>query len=796
MRIADLFHPASRLATLLLASITALQAAPPANDNRFDATLISGVTGRVVVNNAEATKEPGEPNHASNAGGKSVWFVFTPPNAMNVRFDTCGTDFDTVMALYSGTNVTAGAVNDNYSSSWYQAGHGGRTQSRLNVNLLAGTTYYIAVDGFNSGTGALSGPIVFNWNLTNGAPANDNFANATELTGTSGGYSGRNLHATKETGEGNHAANAGGRSIWYKWTPAVSGQAAVDMQGSSFDGLLGVYAGPDIANLTELGSSDDLVNNWFFNGRVTFDAVAGTTYYIAVDGYNGGTAASSGSVVLNYNLSPSAPPNDNFDNAIAITGSLGSITGDSLSATKEAGEPAHGEDTGGNSVWYAWTAPADGMVTFNNFGPWWDSLLGVYTGTNLNSLTLVGQNDDIIGGLIQISRVSFLATSGTVYRIAVDGFAADYGPFSLNWDQAVGALTNDLVSQAATLEGRSGSVTNSNANAVWETVEPAPNIVGTTLFGLTLGGKSLWYKWTANSIRPVTFDTLGTAINTSLVLATVTNGIPTVIAYSDDISSNNVPVSAQSRITLSNVVVGTTYYIQVDGAFYGIPRQAPNGNIVLNYSQPGGIPTNDNYAGAIVLSGNSGLTNGNTIDATVEPSEPEHAAISPSSSVWYRWTAPSTGWVTFDTLTNATADTVLAVYTGNSLDSLVEVVSNDDASPGIVAQSRATFLATQGTTYSIVVDTKGGISAQGLFTLRWRPTITLAARRETTGNLTLILTTAAPGFYQLQDSPSLTNPAWVTFDSLNISAEAGGTINYDAGVLPSSSNRYYRSILQ
>lgn len=68
----------------------------------------------------------------------------------------------------------------------------------------------------------------------------------------------------------------------------------MDTIGSSFDTLLAVYTGTAITNMTLVTANDDGagIN---FNSRVTFNATAGVTYLIAVDGYNG----ASGGVVLN-----------------------------------------------------------------------------------------------------------------------------------------------------------------------------------------------------------------------------------------------------------------------------------------------------------------------------------------------------------------------------------------------------------------------------------------------------------------------------------------------------------------
>ena len=57
------------------------------------------------VNTDKATRETGEPEHAGNEGGGSVWWVFTAPydGLLNVR--TVNTGFDTVMGAYVGTRV-------------------------------------------------------------------------------------------------------------------------------------------------------------------------------------------------------------------------------------------------------------------------------------------------------------------------------------------------------------------------------------------------------------------------------------------------------------------------------------------------------------------------------------------------------------------------------------------------------------------------------------------------------------------------------------------------------------------
>src|SRR5207244_819620 len=53
-------------------TLTWSEAVAPAND-AFESAAVLAVSGTTSGSNAGATKAPGEPNHAGNAGGSSVW---------------------------------------------------------------------------------------------------------------------------------------------------------------------------------------------------------------------------------------------------------------------------------------------------------------------------------------------------------------------------------------------------------------------------------------------------------------------------------------------------------------------------------------------------------------------------------------------------------------------------------------------------------------------------------------------------------------------------------------------------
>jgi subtilisin family serine protease len=120
----------------------------PANDNLGSARAVVGGTFDVTSTNRGATKQSGEPNHAGNAGGASVWFRWTAPNTRHFTIRTFGSTFDTLLGIYRGTRVgglTRVAANDDRPR--------GGVSSLVRFRATAGVTYRIAVDGFRGPTG-------------------------------------------------------------------------------------------------------------------------------------------------------------------------------------------------------------------------------------------------------------------------------------------------------------------------------------------------------------------------------------------------------------------------------------------------------------------------------------------------------------------------------------------------------------------------------------------------------------------------------------------------------------------
>jgi hypothetical protein len=683
---------------------------PPPNDNFANALILAGVAGSVAGTNRDATKEFGESNHAGGAGGASVWYRWTAPVSGEVTFDTIGFRSQSpnsfryltaLMAVYTGTNLNA--LTEVVKNA---------TENKVTFTATAGTTYQIAVDsGPYTGGGFLPGIIPLHWGTKQ--VANDDFVNAQALAAT-GSFSpllGSNAGATKEADEPNHQGSVGGTSVWYRWTALSNGDASFVFNTCATCSLtasnarVAVYTGSSVNALTAVPTSLD--NNH------TFAGIRGRTYFIAVDSATG----AGGTYEFSLVSSQISARNDAYGNAQLLTGSAGAVAGDNSGATKEIGEPNHANDRGGASVWYQWTAPVSGLVTFDTFGSNFDTLLGVYTGNVVSVLSTVAGSDN--AGVSTQSRVTFDAKLNTTYYIVVDGKSIGLEPgtglprsqsgfIQLNWSNLPPPV-NDHFGDSQLLTGMSGSATGRNTVASKEGGEP--NHVGNP------GGVSIWYQWTAPETAKVTFNTFGSDFNTLVGLYTGTSvNSLTSVSTNDDVGG-----LTQSRVTF-NALAGTTYRIAVDGSV-GVPGSVTpfTGNLVLSWfpELDGG---NDNFAQAQTLSGNSGSVAGTNAGATKESGEPQHAGDSGGRSLWHSWTAPFSGPVLLTT-SGSDFDTLLAVYTGASVNALTLVAANDDSSHpdnlGHILTSSLTFTATAGTTYKIAVDGSGG--RFGNFALRWGP---------------------------------------------------------------------------
>lgn len=114
-------------------------------------------------------------------------------------------------------------------------------------------------------------------------PSNDAFADALVASGEIGTSTAHSANASYEEGEPYEVDESLGRTLWWRWTAVSSGRYVFHTSDSNFDTILAIYTGSTVNNLTLVDYNDEAMGSSL--SRVTFDAVAGQTYHIQVDGW-------------------------------------------------------------------------------------------------------------------------------------------------------------------------------------------------------------------------------------------------------------------------------------------------------------------------------------------------------------------------------------------------------------------------------------------------------------------------------------------------------------------------------
>lgn len=401
---------------------------PPLTGNHF---VLGG-------NNAHASVQKNEDAHAGNGGGHSLWWSWRAPNHGNLLVSTEGSDFDTLLAVYRSAFAPPAVDRLNWLAS-NDDDPEIAPASKLKLAVQAGDLLYIAVDGYNGATGNVV--LHLNFFPIEG-PVNDLLGNATAIAALPYTNHASNVGATGEAGErdhltGFHYYGTQHRSVWWRWTAPTSGNYEFSTAGSDFDTVLGIYVStgspvPSHLQLSQLARNDDGAPG-VVTSRIILGTTAGRTYWIVVDGYN----AASGNITLalhSLGTPPGTTGNDLFADAAPLAGINAVTSASNLHATHEPGEPSHANVVTGRSLWWRWTAPASGPARLSTKGSPFDTVLAVYTGMSIDSLTPVAANDDAQSDS-NWSALEFPAMLGTTYHFAVAGYESQAGTVILSLAQ-------------------------------------------------------------------------------------------------------------------------------------------------------------------------------------------------------------------------------------------------------------------------------------------------------------------------------------------------------------------------
>jgi hypothetical protein len=281
----------------------------PKNDDFAHPFPLRGERTRVLASNAGATRQPGEPNHLGNPGGSSVWYAWTAPASGRVTLSPTempvyAPPSSASLASWSMTITVVGpapCLNESPQTPLptffplFAAYRGSSVDSltpagclplslpgydnAVCFDVVKGQVYHIAFEG-NMGT---TGTTPLSLALTKPA-INDGFARRLILHGIYVAATGYNAGATSQTGEPAIGANSTGKTVWWSWTAPVSGPVSITLAGSDYAFPVTIFTGSSLAALSQVAAD---------SAGVSFEAVAGQTYQIAVSDYNGLTGTIS-----------------------------------------------------------------------------------------------------------------------------------------------------------------------------------------------------------------------------------------------------------------------------------------------------------------------------------------------------------------------------------------------------------------------------------------------------------------------------------------------------------------------
>ncbi len=386
------------LAGSAIATLEVLLPDADARDHFDDRQFLAGDNGQGVARSVNATLEPDEPVHGGITNSASVWATWRPSESGIATVTTAGSDFDTVLAIYTGATLT------NLAAVAWDDDSGGFLASSSRFNVTAGVDYQIAVSGFAGGRGRT----VLNWNLeiTNAALP-EIVSHPQSLTVPTGG------NVVFDVGA------AGGTPLTYQWYR--NGEVLVNLT----NGVLELAS----AQASHVGQ-----------------------YFVRMRGADG-REVDSRWAALELGENPNVRTENKLENLLTLTnlvqlagaqgrprpsrafsvgmGLPGSQVFSTFGSATQPGERDSARVIGGSSRWFELELEEGGRLVVDTVGSEFDTTLGLYRGRGLMELELVAEDDNGAEDGVR-SRVEASVRAGS-YLVKVDGKGGAQGVARLNW---------------------------------------------------------------------------------------------------------------------------------------------------------------------------------------------------------------------------------------------------------------------------------------------------------------------------------------------------------------------------
>ncbi len=368
------------------------------SDSTF--SIASATTGGVVPQPTSIAFYGGSVNTVIPPNGELSYRIFAPPDALRWRHTS--THSNTVQVFIENGTLPVKAATDDFRST---GANSSLDRFLTTYPWLPKQTYFL----YASNTTSLAQPFAFNMN-------------------------GSSITADDD--------NDGMLDVWeVQYFGSISPSGTSDSDG---DGVINLHEFIEQTNPTDPNSLFPRLTVVTANGQVFVNPnatnyVQGTTITLTPSAnsgfsfldWNGSATGTTTPLVItiytNMTITPRfRVPGDDFDQRIPLSGYVTGHPGlPNAGASKQTGEPSHGGNPGGKSLWWTWTAPGSGTVTATTAGSDFRTALAVYTGGAVNALSLMAGNLAAVG--TTTAQVNFQAVGGVTYHFAVDGFGGAAG---------------------------------------------------------------------------------------------------------------------------------------------------------------------------------------------------------------------------------------------------------------------------------------------------------------------------------------------------------------------------------
>jgi uncharacterized protein DUF1573 len=368
--------------------------------------------------------------------GTGIWGEAEYVSSTNAWGNAIGLFYDSTFVAPTLTSLSPQYVSPNAPFTLFAFGYNFTTDAYIVFNNLGRSTTFWSGQELSTNLAASDVPAsgvypVYVFNPSHPGSSNtlnvyvspvatdDNYLNAITFNtpyATAENTTGATVQSTDPSPCGYFLGNS--HSVWFKYTPTVSGTLTLSTAGSNYDTVLSAYTGSPGA-FTNVACDDDF--NFTLQSQISFHVTAGTPYSIEVQSYD-----SSAGGFLNF-AAVFDPDNDSWSSRINVGAPTYHAAAEDTTQTITGGEdpaaPCGAGSFNSHSVWFNYTPTASGMVFASAQGSNYDTVISVYTGS---PGVFVSQacNDDFYGFQ---SMTPFYALAGTPYSIMVQSFSSSAG---------------------------------------------------------------------------------------------------------------------------------------------------------------------------------------------------------------------------------------------------------------------------------------------------------------------------------------------------------------------------------